>query len=175
MPDEAQRVIGNLHVVGIDNQRRKIAVGFEKQGHGLSALSAGNPEPILNGQRIDLESYAQAWADALHGEHSSKTRTDLMPDGVYPETLQEARRYAPGEFLINGTSVTEMNLTLEFDMHLVWPRIRSVYEVATRGRVAFTEPLEVPGAKMELAVIGDNNMSGVPPKPWQSDGALPRC
>ena len=35
-----------------------------------------------------------------------------------------------------------------------WPRIGSAFEIATRGRVAFCEPVEVPGARMEFTAIG---------------------
>jgi len=56
--------------------------------------------------------------------------------------------------------VIKLELKLTFEVHVVWPRIGSAFQIATRGRVAFCEPVEVPGARMEFTAIGVDEDSG---------------
>ena len=161
LPADTAAFLSNFHVVGVDNQRKTVAVRVApEQQDALARSSFGFAKAYLRGTPVDLEGYASAWADELREAHNRTFPSNRMADGVYKIDLEDVRTFGTGEFVIDGLAVLELGLKLTFDIHIVWPRIESAFEIATRGRVAFCEPVEVPGARMEITAIGVDRDDG---------------
>ena len=174
LPGDAAAFLNTFHVLGIDNERRTISVeGPTEQENALARCSFGSATASLLGKPVNLEAYAAAWGEELRESHNRSFPSNRMPDGVYKIDLEDVRTFAAGEFTIDDLSVLELSMKLTFDIHVVWPRIGSTLEVTTRGRIAFCEPVEVPGARMELALIGIDRDGGAAEPRVAGDGAAP--
>jgi len=174
LPGDAAAFLNTFHVLGIDNERRTISVeGPPEQEDALARCSFSSATGSLHGEPVNLEAYAAAWGEELRESHNRTFPSNRMPEGVYKIGLKDVQTFAAGDFIVDGLSVLELRMKLTFDVHIVWPRIRSTVEVRGRGRVAFCEPVEVPGARMEFALIGIDRDGGAAEPRVVADGAAP--
>ena len=172
---DAAAYLSNFHVLGVDNERRTISVRVApEQEDALARCSFGSAKAFLRGLPVNLEAYAAAWGEELRESHTRAFPSNRMPDGLYKIELEDVRTFGVGDFVIDDLSVLELKLKLTFDIHIVWPRIGSTLEVATRGRVVFCEPVEVPGARMEFTLIGIDRDGGAAEPRGAADGAAAR-
>lgn len=154
LPNDAAVFLSRFHVVGIDNQKRNITVAVAPEHRErLAQYSLATAKARVSDILVDLDSYASSWAQELLDSHQRTSQSNRMPDGIYKIELVDERSFPDGQFLIGEFVVLSLRLAFTFDMHIVWPKVGTAFEVSTRGRVIFCESIEVPGARMEFTMV----------------------
>lgn len=152
------RVLEHLHFVGISNQQKSLNVFFDQRYQdAVARLVIAQAKVSLDGAPLDREAYATDWANALIQAYDSHLPSNRMDEGVYPVSLEDERVFLANQMLFDGIPVERVKLTVTFDLQVAWPRISSIYDVATRGRVAFLDPIKLAGADMHVTAVGLDN------------------
>jgi hypothetical protein len=147
-------VLEHFHFVGINPVNPEISVSGRSQSQqGDDVIQLAGAKAMLQGEPIDLPAYSKAWIDNVTSRHSGKFPSHKMPSGVYPIPVEDDRTFGPGELVVDGIEILTAHLKVTLEIHIVWPKIVSSYDVQSRGRVMFLEPIKLPFVEMEMMTI----------------------
>lgn len=94
---------------------------------------------ILDGKPIDFLDYINVWATEAINEYMRTFPSGTLPDGIYQREIKAERSFVEGVLKINEHVIRTMAITVQFDITIVRPAIKSDFEVSGRGRVVSFE------------------------------------
>jgi hypothetical protein len=115
-----------------------VQLDLKKWGPSLSEqikLDLPNAVVILNGKPIDILDYINVWATEAINEYMRTFPSGTLPDGIYQREIKAERPFVEGVLKINEHFIRTAAITVQFDITLVRPAIKSDFEVSGRGRV----------------------------------------
>lgn len=89
----------------------------------------------LNGRPLNLLEYMNAWVTEAIEESMLTFATATLVDGTYQRECTSERTFAEGVFITNGAPIRTATITVQFDIYLVRPAVKSHFEINGRGRV----------------------------------------
>jgi hypothetical protein len=121
----------------IFNKVLRVNVQFRKWGS-----SSGKLEPIdiskavatMNGATLSLTGYVNAWINEAINQSMLSFPSGTFPNGVYQRECEAERPFLEGVFKVNDQAMEKATLKVQFEIYLVWPAIKSHFEVNGRGR-----------------------------------------
>jgi hypothetical protein len=89
----------------------------------------------LNGSPVNLLEYMNAWVTEAMNESMRTFPSGTLVDGTYRRECVAERKFVEGLFIVNDTNIQTGTITLQFEIHLVRPAVKSHFEINRRGRV----------------------------------------
>jgi hypothetical protein len=123
-----------------------VTIEFTKWGARLTErVKIDLPKAVAtrNGNPLDLLEYINAWGTEAITESMRTFPSGTLPEGIYQRECSSERSFAEGVLTINETSMQTATITVQFDIILVRPAIKSDFEVNGRGRVISFEEHKV--------------------------------
>jgi hypothetical protein len=121
---------------------KHVKVVFSKWGvpgtkfvkHDLSKAVA-----TLNGESLNLLSYMDAWVTEAINESMRTFPSGTLADGTYERECTSERKFTEGLFVVNDTIIQTATITMQFEIYLLRPAVKSHFEINGRGRVISLE------------------------------------
>lgn len=108
-------------------------------GSKYRRLDVKDATVIMNGNRIELQPYAEQWVTEAINESMRTFPSGTLTDGLYDRSCQSRREFAGGQCSVDGLEIESIDLDITFQVHIKRPAIRSHFEVGGRGRVISLE------------------------------------
>src|SRR3984957_13407132 len=89
----------------------------------------------LSGEPLNLSDYMNAWVAAARDESMRNFPSGTLPDGTYQREFTSERTFPEGCFIVNSHSIETATITLQFEVYLLRPAVKSHFEINGRGRV----------------------------------------
>lgn len=89
----------------------------------------------LNGSPVNLLDYMNAWVTEAINESMRTFPSGTLVDGTYQRSCGSERTFREGIFVVNNTAIETATITVQFDIYLVRPAVKSHFEINGRGRV----------------------------------------
>jgi Restriction endonuclease len=89
----------------------------------------------LNGTRVDFLDYMNVWATEAMNESTRTFPSGTLAVGIYQREVRSERAFDEGVLTIDGNKIRTATITVQFDIILVRPAIKSHFEISGRGRV----------------------------------------
>jgi hypothetical protein len=115
-----------------------VRLDFKNWGSGPSGqikLDLPTAVVLLNSNSIDFLDYINVWATEAINEYMRTFPSGMLPDGIYQREVKSERSFNEGVLKINEHSIRTAAITVQFDITLVRPAIKSDFEISGRGRV----------------------------------------
>jgi hypothetical protein len=109
------------------------------QGNELTDVDVSKADVTLDGSPLNLTEYMNAWTTEAMNESMRTFASGTLPEGVYQRGCTSNRKFPEGAFVIDGKSIETATMTVQFDIYLVRPAVKSHFEVNGRGRVITLE------------------------------------
>ena len=87
----------------------------------------------LNGNLLNLLDYMNAWVTAAMNESMLTFPSGTLVDGTYQRECVAERAFAEGLFIVNDTPIQTATITVQFEIYLVRPAVKSHFEINGRG------------------------------------------
>jgi len=94
----------------------------------------------LNGQRLNLLDYVNDWVTQAMNQSMLTFASGTLEEGTYQRECEANRTFEEGIFIVNDTSIGSAAITVQFEIYLSRPAVKSHFEVGGRGRVISFEP-----------------------------------
>ena len=115
-----------------------VRLDFKVWGPGASEpVKLDMPKAVvtLNGTRIDFLDYMNVWAMEAMNETTRTFPSGTLAEGIYQREGKSQRAFEEGVLTIDGNKIRTATITVQFDIILVRPAIKSHFEIGGRGRV----------------------------------------
>lgn len=89
----------------------------------------------LNGNPLNLLEFFNRWATEAIQESMLTFASGTLADGIYQRECSSTRSFGEGVFILDNSSIENIEIEVRFDIFLVRPAIRSHFEIGGRGRV----------------------------------------
>jgi hypothetical protein len=110
--------------------RKPGSVGARVERYDISQAT-----PTLNGNPLNLLEYMNAWVTEAINESMRTFPSGTLAEGIYKRECTAERSFGEGVLIVNGTPIGTATITVQFDIHLVRPAVKSHFEIGGRGRV----------------------------------------
>jgi Restriction endonuclease len=98
----------------------------------------------LPGTSIALQDYIRNWVHQTKDGDVLSFASHSLPEGRYDREACSTRKFAAGEFLLNGEDMEMAAIFVRYHVDLYRPAVVSHFEVETRGRVYSLAPINLP-------------------------------
>lgn len=105
----------------------------------------------LNGNPVNLLNYLNTWVTEAINESMRTFSSGTLPDGTYQRECLAERTFSEGQFIVNDIPIGTAKITVQFEIYLVRPAVKSHFEIGGRGRVI----------SLEAHTVGDVTMNEV--------------
>jgi hypothetical protein len=89
----------------------------------------------LNGNSLNLLDYMNAWVSEATNESMRTFPSGTLADGTYLRECESDRTFADGFFIVNDINIGTARISVQFEIYLVRPAVKSHFEINGRGRV----------------------------------------
>ena len=104
----------------------------------------------LNGNPLNLLDYLNAWVTEAINENMRTFASGPLADGIYQRECRAERTFAEGVFVLDNFAIESARITVQFEIYLVRPAVKSHFEINGRGRVISFEAHTVGGATINV-------------------------
>jgi Restriction endonuclease len=111
---------------------------FKKWGEAgkeFLELDLSQAVATLNGNPLNLPEYLNAWVNEAMNENMRTFPSGALADGTYQRECGSERTFEEGLFVVNETAIRTAMITVQFEIYLVRPAVKSHFEIGGRGRV----------------------------------------
>jgi len=110
--------------------RKPGSTGTQSERQDISQATA-----TLNGSPLDLLDYMNAWVTEAINESMRTFPSGTLEEGIYKRECSSERPFGEGLFIVNGIPIETVAITVQFEIYLARPAVRSHFEIGGRGRV----------------------------------------
>lgn len=89
----------------------------------------------LDGKPLNLLEYMNAWVTVAMNESMRTFPSGTLAEGTYERECESERAFANGVFIVKDTNIQSATITVQFEICLVRPAVKSHFEINGRGRV----------------------------------------
>jgi hypothetical protein len=89
-----------------------------------------------------------AWVIEATNESMRTFPSGTLVDGIYQRECGSERTFTEGVFIVNDITIATARITVQFEIYLVRPAVKSHFEINGRGRVISFEAHTVGDATM---------------------------
>lgn len=90
---------------------------------------------ILNGNSLNLLDYMNAWVSEAINESMRTFPSGTLAEGIYQRECTAARTFTEGVLILNDISIGAARITVQIEIYLARPAVKSHFEINGRGRV----------------------------------------
>jgi hypothetical protein len=101
---------------------------------------------------VELEQLLRSWSYEVSREKMHDF-TYAKPDGVYDFGCEYVRKFSPGELLVLGKDVAQIEVALKSKIQVARGAIESDFDVQSRGRIVTTKPVNLPGLTFKSQIV----------------------
>jgi hypothetical protein len=145
---------------------KHIRVNFRKKGS--DGKNTTKVEPLKADIKIKdfdgtFQQYMDIWVQIAMNESMMTFPSGKIADGVYERETHSEKRFGDGQFLLDGNEIETVAIDVTFEITLLRPAVKAVFDVGGRGRVVTFEAHQVGAVTMNEVQFTE--VPGPPPGP----------
>ncbi|MGH9734009.1 MAG: restriction endonuclease [Candidatus Acidiferrales bacterium] len=155
LPLDSSPILNGFHMIAtepahLDARLRRL--GSTSQDY--KPLDLGTTTATFRGQSVDLKVQLLEFCDAFVNRQTLGFRSETLQEGKYPQQIEAAISFAPGELIVNGDEIESAVLKVAYRIWVYHPAIISHFDVKTRGRAMTFAPLDLPfGRNTQVTLV----------------------
>jgi hypothetical protein len=108
---------------------------------------------MLNGTPMNMMDQLSLWSNETMNESMLTFASGTLSEGTYQREGKSERKFAEGELTVNDAPIEKIAITVQFEIFLVRPAVKSHFEVNGRGRVISLEGHTAAGITLNEARV----------------------